>query len=64
MSCDEGYSFSAKAVTIYGCGPDTNWKWNGVEKPVLPKCSSTYDLLKCKGIHSFPAQKVSSFRPK
>jgi len=40
MSCDEGYSFSAKAVTIYGCGPDTNWKWNGVEKPVLPKCSS------------------------
>ncbi|XP_078343207.1 uncharacterized protein LOC144628957 isoform X2 [Oculina patagonica] len=40
MSCDEGYSFSAEAMTMYGCGPDTNWKWNGIEDLVVPICSS------------------------
>ena len=40
MSCNEGYSFNAEAVTVYGCGPDTNWKWNDMDEPVLPTCSS------------------------
>ncbi len=40
MSCDEGYSFSAEAMTMYGCGPDTNWKWNDMEDLVVPTCSS------------------------
>lgn len=40
LSCDEGYSFNAEAVTVYGCGPDTNWQWNDMEELVLPKCSS------------------------
>jgi len=41
LSCDEDYSFNAEAVTVYGCGPDTNWQWNDMEELVLPKCSST-----------------------
>ena len=40
MSCDEGYSFNSEAMTMYGCGPDTNWKWNDMEELVQPKCSS------------------------
>ncbi|XP_067018332.1 uncharacterized protein [Acropora muricata] len=40
MSCDEDYSFNSEAMTMYGCGPDTNWKWNNMEKLVQPKCLS------------------------
>ena len=40
MSCDEGYAFNAEAVTMYGCGPDTNWQWNDMKELVLPKCLS------------------------
>ena len=40
MSCEEGYSFNSEAMTMYGCGPDTNWKWNGMEELVQPTCSS------------------------
>ena len=40
MSCEEGYSFNSEAMTMYGCGPDTNWKWNGMEEVVQPTCSS------------------------
>lgn len=63
MSCNEGYSFNSEAMTMYGCGPDTNWKWNGVEKPVLSKCSSTYDLLKCKKDTFLPRSKGVQFPP-
>ena len=31
---------------MYGCGPDTNWKWNNMDKLVQPKCLSEYDVLK------------------
>ena len=40
MSCDEGYSFNSEAVTMYGCGPDTKWKWNNMEKLQQPRCLS------------------------
>ena len=46
MSCDEGYSFNSEAMTMYGCGPDTNWQWNNMEKLVQPKCLSKYEVLK------------------
>ena len=45
MFCDEGHSFIAEAVTMYGCGPDTNWKWNDMEDLVTPKCSSKQELF-------------------
>ena len=45
MSCDEGYSFNAEAVNMYGCGPDTNWKWNDMENLVVPSCSSTQEVF-------------------
>ena len=40
MSCDEGHSFIAEAITTYACGPDTEWKWNGVESVTTPACLS------------------------
>lgn len=41
MSCDEGHSFNAEAVTTFACGPDTEWKWNGVDDLTIPTCLST-----------------------
>lgn len=41
LSCDEGYSFSAEAITKYTCGPDTEWKWNGDNGVSVPTCLST-----------------------
>ena len=41
MSCGEGHAFSAKATTMYGCGPDTDWKWNGKDDLTIPSCAST-----------------------
>lgn len=40
MTCDEGHSFNAEAITTYGCGPDTEWKWNGMENVKVPICTS------------------------
>ena len=31
---------------MYGCGPDTNWQWNNMEKLVQPQCLSKYEVLK------------------
>ena len=46
MTCDEGYAFNSVATTMYGCGPDTNWQWNNIEKLVQPMCLSEYYVLK------------------
>ncbi|XP_068689881.1 uncharacterized protein [Montipora foliosa] len=40
MTCNEGHSFNAEAMTIYGCGPDTDWKWNGMRDIKVPICTS------------------------
>lgn len=40
MSCDEGHSFSAEAITTYACGPETEWKWNGFDNVSTPVCLS------------------------
>ena len=45
MSCDEGYSFNSDVMTMYGCGPDTNWKWNNMEELGQPKCLSEFIVL-------------------
>lgn len=41
LSCDEGFSFSAEAITQYSCGPESEWKWNGMEEVQVPTCLST-----------------------
>lgn len=66
MSCDEDYSFNSEAMTMYGCGPDTNWKWNNMEKLEQPKCLSEYDVLKSlfKVSVYFPAYYVFGTPPK
>ena len=46
MSCDEGHSFSTEAVTAFVCGPDTVWKWNGLDDLTIPSCLSTY-MFRC-----------------
>ncbi|XP_067016111.1 uncharacterized protein [Acropora muricata] len=40
MTCIEGHSFNAEVMTIYGCGPDTEWKWNGMRDIKVPICTS------------------------
>ena len=35
MTFDEGYAFNSEVTTMHGCGPDTNWQWNNMEKLVL-----------------------------
>ena len=40
MTCKEGHSFNSKAITTYNCGPDTDWKWNGIVDINVPGCSS------------------------
>ena len=40
MACNEGLSFIAEAIIKYGCGPDTEWKWNGMADVKVPACSS------------------------
>ena len=41
MSCHEGHSFSAEVVTSFTCGPDTEWKWNGMADLNELVCLST-----------------------
>ncbi|KAJ7360011.1 hypothetical protein OS493_019098 [Desmophyllum pertusum] len=68
MSCDEGHSFNAGATTVYGCGPDTTWKWNDKEDLTIPACSRkaapkeiehrysiTFVGIQCKSIQSHQA---------
>ncbi|PFX23092.1 Fibropellin-1 [Stylophora pistillata] len=38
LSCHEGFSFSAEAITQYTCGPETEWKWKGIEGVQVPTC--------------------------
>ena len=38
MTCDEGHSFNAETITRYVCGPDTEWKWNGMMDMSIPVC--------------------------
>ncbi|PFX23098.1 sushi, von Willebrand factor type A, EGF and pentraxin domain-containing protein 1-like isoform X2 [Stylophora pistillata] len=40
MSCVEGHAFNSGATTMYGCGPDTEWKWNGKDDLEIPSCTS------------------------
>lgn len=40
MTCDKGHSFEAEAITTYGCGPDTEWKWNSQTDLNVPVCLS------------------------
>ncbi|XP_015761109.1 PREDICTED: sushi, von Willebrand factor type A, EGF and pentraxin domain-containing protein 1-like isoform X1 [Acropora digitifera] len=40
MTCNEGHLFNAEAMTVYGCGPDTNWKWNSIRDINVPICTS------------------------
>ena len=44
MACNEGHSFNSEAMTTYGCGPDTDWKWNGMAYFTVPVCSSMLNL--------------------
>ena len=44
MACDEGHSFNLEAVTTYGCGPDTQWKWNGMADFTVPVCASMLNI--------------------
>ena len=51
MSCNKGHSFNAEAITTFGCGPDTEWKWNGIVDINVPACSSTCDNdMNCTGV--------------
>ena len=42
MTCNEDYSFRSGATTTFGCGPDTDWKWNGKVDIDVPTCTSMY----------------------
>lgn len=44
MACNEGHSFNSEAITTYGCGPDTDWKWNSMAYFTVPVCSSMLNL--------------------
>lgn len=44
MACNEGHSLNSEAINTYGCGPDTDWKWNGMAYFTVPVCSSMLNL--------------------
>lgn len=43
MTCDEGHSFSAEAVTTFVCGPETEWTWNDMTDITIPICLGNAD---------------------
>ena len=42
MTCNEGFTYDTRATTTFGCGPDTEWRWNGMADVNVPACSSTF----------------------
>lgn len=42
LTCNDGYSYDTETIIAYDCGPDTVWKWNGLESVSVPACSSMY----------------------
>ena len=40
MTCNEGFAQDTRAITTFGCGPDTEWRWNGMTDVNVPACSS------------------------
>ena len=42
MTCNEGHAYDSEAMTSFECGPDTEWKWNHMDRVHVPACSSKY----------------------
>lgn len=42
LTCNDGYSYDTETIIAYDCGPDTMWRWNGLESVSVPACSSMY----------------------
>ena len=40
LTCNDGYSYNTETTPTYDCGPDTEWRWNGLEGFNVPACSS------------------------
>ena len=40
LTCNDGYSYNKDTIPTYDCGPDTEWRWNGLEGFNVPACSS------------------------
>ncbi|KAM7439890.1 eye photoreceptor cell development [Porites harrisoni] len=40
LACNDGYSYDTETIIAYDCGPDTMWRWNGLESVSVPACSS------------------------
>jgi len=70
MTCNEGYSYDTEAINEYDCGPDTEWRWNGLTDFKVPACSSKAApkeiehrfQVKFREMQCEPGQSLSNFR--